>query len=259
MLWVAVIVVVFFGLIIWYTLTVLADKRDQTSDLAAAGDQAVEMLPAEDSPSTGSVSPNAGLEALLATDDRIVLTPDNLGDYSKNANGLPDCEAGFVVDDATSKFVYTDTEYGFEVALPFNLDWGSEDYRVEPFDELAVPLPGQDDVLAAIQFGPMAVGEGCGWYRFDRLSVRGSRTADQIIAAVTAEQGEFPPIVAPREVVVGGYQAVEYDYGGLCSQPVIELVGGSFNIVASKICGFLEEPEADFGYLRDILETLEIQ
>ena len=260
MLWVAVIVVVFFGLIIWYTLTVLADKRDQTAEEAGQS-QLLEQEEVQSTESTAlddATNANAAIEALLATDERILLTPENLGEYNKNANGLPNCEAGFVGGEGALEYTYTNEEYGFSADLPFNPDWGTQEYRLDPFDELVPPAGGEPHgTLAAIQFGLMGVAEGCGWYRFDNLSVRESRSMDDIMTTLSQEYGPLEPIVAPRQVTIGEFDAVEYEYGGLCGQPTVEVMVGPYNLAAHKICGF-GEAEDDLKYLRDILATVRL-
>ena len=236
--------IVFAGLISWYGVTALSDKKEQRENNAAVADA-----------NNQSDNAVANGTSLLATDDRILLTPETIAQYQKDENGAPICDAGFVTDPATTTARYEDPVGRFEIELPFNPDWGTADYRIASFDELSRPIDdGTGDVKSSAQFGFMAAGEGCGWYRSNFISVREQRSFAEIQDWATNESGGVPNLL-PRKTTVGDLEVAEYNLGALCGSPTVEVIGDDFNVVIQQICGH-DEIEKDQTALRKILESL---
>ncbi|MFH0831124.1 MAG: hypothetical protein V1895_03630 [Parcubacteria group bacterium] len=190
-------------------------------------------------------------------DERILLTRDNLGQYSKKDNGSPDCEADFRGQgafDADETAAYNNADFGLSVEIPFNADWGTDQYRLSPFEDLDAPIDdGTGDVLASVQFGNMFVGEGCGWYRTHFLSIRKGRDVEEIKDALGQD------LVATKAVTEStipglGLDAVEYDFGALCGMPTLEVLGKDYNIVIGAGCG--SDPNDDYPWLRSVASSL---
>ncbi|MFO0704773.1 MAG: hypothetical protein U0517_02225 [Candidatus Andersenbacteria bacterium] len=239
---VAVTLIVFAGLITFYSVTALKGKQENRVNTAAANE------------AQNNAESNNATQPLLPTDERILLTPDALAQYSHTPEGSPICDAQFVNSAATTSVTYTNATHGFSVALPYNPDWGTEQYRLAPFDELRKPIDdGTGKVKATTQYGPMGVGEGCGWYRGLSVSVREARDLEQI----KADLQNYPPSLAPREHALGKLKTVEYDVGALCGAPTIEVLGDTYNLVFAQLCG-TDEVEKDIVKLRETVKTVEL-
>jgi hypothetical protein len=186
--------------------------------------------------------------SLIADDSRTLLTikPDTL---SFNPTGVVGCEEVFSAAAPTTTVRYESAKYGVAFDVPYNPDWGSEKYRVSPFDE--VP---DADVLV---FGPVKTGEACGWGRAYLLSFQPQRSAEDALSA-----GENPQVSTmysskPKKDSVGGLTVVESEIVGLCSMPALEVIGtGDYNYSLQINCG--EETEKDFTFLESIVKTFEL-
>lgn len=236
--------IVFAGLISWYGVTALQDKKEERQNTTAISN------------ATSTEEDLDVANELIATDERILLTPDNIAQYQKDASGARICSPDFSLAEPTKTVEYTDSVGRFTIELPYNPDWGNDKYRIAPFDELDKPIDdGTGEVKSTTQYGPISGGEGCGWYRFGKLSVREKRTFDEIKADLSKEGA--PPQLAPRKAMVGDFAVVEYNYGGLCGQPTVEVIADDYNIVLWDLCG-KDEVEKDQERLRGIIATLKL-
>lgn len=238
-------ILVFAGLISWYGATALQDKKE-------AKQSAVDATTA-----TSDTTDATNQTSVVATDDRILLTPDNLVQYSKNTDGSPNCDVSFITTGSTEPTRYEDPVGRFEIMLPFNPDWGVESkYRIAAFDVLDKPSDdGTDEIKSTTQFGKMFVGEGCGWYRTSYLSVREQRSFEEIQAAL-ADESLFATL-KPRKTTVGDFTVAEYNLGGLCGTPTVEVIGDDYNITIGHVCS-QDETERDQADLRRIVESLKL-
>ena len=85
------------------------------------------------------------------TDNRILLTPQNVRQY----NDPPNCNEKFNLYPANTTVTYSNSNRGISLEIPYNSSWGSDKYRVNPYDENN----------NRIEFGPIRVFEGCSWVR----------------------------------------------------------------------------------------------
>lgn len=220
----------------WYVVTVLSERASESET---------------------TVMPESNTtQQTLPGDDRIVLTPDNIEQHSQSSDGFPICDVAFVTKDGDETVTYNSGSDNFSVDVPYNSDWGTAEFSLNPVDELDDAIDdGTGGVTSTYQYGPMSVGEGCGWYRWDRISVREPRTFDEIEEAF---KGQIPfAQLRPRETTVGPYDVVEYNFGGLCGQPSVEVLGKDHNFVFWRTCGF-GELEDDQAELRSVVETLKL-
>lgn len=181
-------------------------------------------------------------------DNRILLTPENITQYCNPAVDLSACEAQeFNVDSPSTTVDYVDQERGIAFAVPYNPDWGSQDYRIEPYEE-------ESDYLF---FGPMTRFEGGGWARpFWMLGFTEAKSADDLIAEIK----NSPDTMAasePEKVDVNGLEVVRYVEMGLGEHYMMEVIGYDYNyrFVASDFTG---EGTDMWGQMEKVVGTVEI-
>jgi hypothetical protein len=191
---------------------------------------------------------NAGDSGLIANDDRTLLTIDP-GTLSYNPDGAPGCEETFSTAAPTTTVRYESQKYGVAFDVPYNPDWGSEQYRIAPFDEVST-----SDTLV---FGPVKTGEGCGWGRAYLLSFQPQRSAKEAIEAGNNSQVSAMYSVEPTEETISAFTVIKSEVVGLCSMPAFEVIGtADYNYSLQINCG--EETEKDFNFLESIVKTFEL-
>lgn len=124
---------------------------------------------------------------------------------------------------------YKNSEKGLEVSIPYNSEWGSPEYRLNPFDE----------DKNGISFGTINIqGEGCGaWVITERLSFLPAQTKEATLRRLQKESAaeEFPYSI--DTLTVGDKDVIEYEKDGLCGGGGTIIIGKKYNYELSKTCG----------------------
>lgn len=188
-----------------------------------------------------NINASKNLNTNQPTDDRILLTPDNLEQYCNPLTDMEPCYTEiFNTDPATTTVTYTNQEKEISVDLPYNPDWGSDNYRINPYDE-------EDD---RVNFGPINLGEGGGWGRWWwALSFQPAETADQVIAGL--DKDSFLFLAEPEKDKVNNLEIVKYAEIGLTSYHYIIVIGEKYNYE------FISTGHLDTGSTEDELADLE--
>ena|SRR3990167_9165736 len=168
----------------------------------------------------------------LPTDDRTLLEPNELGQYFPG-NGDAPC-TDFVASEPTQEVRYDNPDWGLALEIPYNSDWGNEQYRINPYDEAldTGTSPEDQQQTASLLMGPLVSGiEGCGWVRFPVITFAPQRTAAQATAAIQAEADPIFPLQSIETVTLYNKTAVKYEYtpDALCPGPFYEVIGPKFN------------------------------
>ncbi len=186
-------------------------------------------------------------ETAVADDDRILLTYDNISQYCNPVEDTTPCqEEEFNVDDANTAETYENSEKGIRVELPYNSDWGSERFRILPYET----NPYNSDVIS---FGPISQGEGGGWGRgLWSLTFKEAKTADEVIADLNENDPDLTG--QPEKSTINGINVVEYISAGMVNYYNIEVIGENYNYLF--ITGTSGSNNL-FSDLEDIVETFE--
>jgi hypothetical protein len=180
------------------------------------------------------------LAQLAGVDNRILLTPNNVSQYdSFNASS---CAEKFNFDQPDSRVAYADTSRGLSFSIPYNKNWGSDTYRINPYDETS----------NSIAFGPIGSFEGCGWIRSYFLSFLPAQSAQQVLTTLKNASSEFY-VMNPTTTTINNLTVVKYETAGLCAYPKLQVVGVKYNYEVSPLCS------DDFKPLEDIVKTISIQ
>lgn len=173
-------------------------------------------------------------------DDRILLVPENIGEYhSRFKTG---CEEEFNFNPPTTEAIYRNRERGISLKIPYNPQWGSKTFKILPFDE-------RD---GKVSFGPISFAEGCTWIREYEINFFEQRSVDKIMSDVVA--GDTPEGELPVFKKINNIELVESVMtDGLCGQGSIEVVGRKTNYTISTFCGGSES----FPILEDIVSNTE--
>ena len=96
-------------------------------------------------------------------DTRTLLTTGNA--YNENTvkmGGMAGkaCDEEFNHELANTNVTYKNIDKGLELSIPYNKNWGSKNYKINPYDE----------EKTGISFGEFTIGEGCSWLRNYYLS-----------------------------------------------------------------------------------------
>lgn len=157
------------------------------------------------------------------TDSRILLTPENINEYCslESAESLEKCrQIVFNYDDANTTANYTNTEKGISVDLPYNYNWGSNEYRINPYDEISN--------TNTVQFGAIGQGEGGGWARYIwNMYYKEQKSAQQVVSDINSSGRII--IFEPEIVEINGLTVVKYAETGLTDYYYMEVIGEKYN------------------------------
>lgn len=166
-------------------------------------------------------------ETLVFFDDRTLLTMENRGEVLPN-DILEVCNLEWNTEKPNTVKHYVNSDGTFEMDVPVNEGWGNDEFRILPYEER----------IDGIFFGTVRRGEGCGPVREYVLHVAPSRSIYDIVE-IFKNDSAYPEGYTEtiQATVVSGYTAYEYLEIGLCTTPVIEIVGPTQNYRLSPLCG----------------------
>jgi hypothetical protein len=157
-----------------------------------------------------------------------------LSEFAPPADGrslLPfdyqDCDARARSGEATVAVRYTNADAGISVDVPYNPEWGTDEYYVEPYDE-------RDD---AISFGGAHVFEACAWIREFEMAFNAAASAQDRLNQLNRDDS----VTRAERLTVGGRDAVMWYSSGLCDYVDLEVVGAKHNYLFSSTCGAEDE------------------
>jgi len=198
-------------------------QQNQPSILPLAGNQ---ELPKE------VVTPNQVKPTL---DTRILLNPENIEQY----NTPPNCQEKFNFDSADTSVDYANSAKGISVQIPYNPSWGSDKYKINPYDENE----------REVSFGPIGAFEACGWTRSYFIRFLPAKSADAVISSLRSE-------TKPTKAIINGLNTVKYTDFGLCLYPTLQVIGKKYNYEFVPVCGL--EIEKEFKFLENIVKTVKL-
>ncbi len=192
-----------FAYLFWQQSSSMSQLRSEIE----SQEQKISQLLQESSPPVNETTPKA-------PDDRILLTPETMEQYWTSENG---CRERFNYDKPNTYITYQSESRGLSVEIPYNLSWGNETYRINPYDE----------VLDGIKFGNIGPLEACSWVRTDLISFKPALTVAETLAELSSKTLFITDI--EKVVLTNGLTGFKYFESGLVEDTVIEVIGKKFN------------------------------
>lgn len=182
------------------------------------------------------------------TDNRILLTPENQNQYWTPTKG---CDEEFNHDPANTTTTYSNQVKGISLEIPYNHKWGSNKYRINPYDEretMGEMLPD------SLEFGSIGLFEACSWARSHFLYFRPAKSADEVINEIKKDPN-YPEMFSlqPKKIVINGLEVVKYENFGLCSYPTLQIIGKKYNYELKPLCD-----GESFQFFEDIIKTIKL-
>lgn len=182
------------------------------------------------------------------TDNRKLLLPNKDGTYLSIGDvGSPACsgEGAGVVSDAfpNSQVVFKSESKGLEMKIPFNSNWFSSKYKVNPYDE-------QD---RSIGFGNLTISEGCGFHRSYGLELLPYRDEQAVISDLNNQKkNDVTWMYGPVVESINGLKVVKFTTGGLCGTAQEEIIGKKNNYSLAIFC------RDDFKPLDEVVKSISL-
>lgn len=171
-------------------------------------------------------------------DSRILLTPQNISQYFTSSTTA--CDETFNNDTANSQIAYNDDEKGISFEIPFNQNWGSNKYRLNPYD-----LNNND-----LSFGSMSAFEGCSTIRSYSLDFKPAKPVVKVVAEI--EQG-----ITPITTKINDLTVVKYAQADMCTNSFMEVIGQKYNYLFSTSCG--GDAVKDSQSLENIIKSVKLK
>lgn len=133
------------------------------------------------------------------------------------------------VNPETDWVTYKNPEKGLEVSIPYNPNWGSPTYQLNPYDEYNNRL----------SFGTINIrGEGCGaWIPgTQRLDFIPAETKEKTLARLQKESDTLKFGYSIKSFTIDGKDVVEYNKDGLCGGGGTIIIGKKYNYELSTVC-----------------------
>ncbi len=125
------------------------------------------------------------------------------------------CDLKVNTDPANSTELFSDKTLGFEVSLPYNENWGTEQYKISPSE--------YDAENNRLLYGPIGPGEGCGWGR-KSIAVMKPQSEAEAIAEIKKNFGDSFSF-GPEAVTVDGLKLIRYSANGICTFQGVVVLG----------------------------------
>ncbi|MFH1284695.1 MAG: hypothetical protein ABIH78_03870 [Candidatus Peregrinibacteria bacterium] len=203
-------------------------------------DPAVDVEPIDVADSTVPKEP----EKIKEGGERILLTPENISEYNSPDNQMYYDENfnGEVPDELVN---YYSKEMGISVDIPYNENWGSRRFELNPYDYYEY---GRDDLVGFLNFGPMYRFEAGTWVRAYYLYFYPAQTVD----GVMMEKSELNP----EKIEINGLTVVKFIDFGMCSYPSLYVIGEKYDYEFMPQCSVDEE--SDFEFLEEIVSSVKL-
>lgn len=177
-------------------------------------------------------------------DNRILLTMDNIKKYWTPETG---CDEKFNYDNPSTLVTYTSKDSDLSVNLPYNPNWGNENYRINPYDKT-------ED---GIQFGNIGQIGTCHWTRYGKIDFLAPMTATQVL--VDLENKGMDEI--KKVTLDNGLTAYQYIVGINDPLPVpkITVIGRLYNYEISNGPSTLSSQETEiFAGIIEIANSIKL-
>ena len=171
-------------------------------------------------------------------DNRILLTPQNTSQYFTSSTTA--CDEAFNDDTANSQIAYNNDEKGIQFEIPFNQNWGSKKFKLNPFD-----LNNNN-----LSFGSMSIFEGCSTIRSYSLDFKPAMPAEKVVIEI--EKG-----ITPITTKINDLTVIKYVQADMCTNSFMEVIGKKFNYLFSTSCGV--DAVKDSQNLENIIKSVKLK
>jgi hypothetical protein len=175
-----------------------------------------------------SITPKE-ISPTLIPDNRILLTSNNASEENfKSRGGMSDdaCNENFNYDPPNTFIKYKNIAKGLELSIPYNNQWGSSRYKINPYDENE----------KGIKFGRFGIYEGCSWLREYSLSF--VNLQDKESTRKTIASGSNTVAASIKEYSLKGMTAFMWSEDGPGCFTGAEFIGikSNYRIIFSGFC-----------------------
>jgi|GEM_PF-4759090 len=152
-------------------------------------------------------------------------------------------------DPPTTTVFYQSDDYAFSAELPFNPAWGSPAYAALPYEERIV---NEEPLRTWVGFGPVGLGEGCGFMRGYDIRSEEWKTIDELIIDSSESLGAvylnepIPEDKKPKVIQIGDRKGVVMYLEGFCASSQIAVPGPLYTHYVASTCGGGDQAEIDF-------------
>ncbi len=201
---------------------------------------------AEDKSSNGT----SAISNTEAMNKRVLLTKDK---YPKQSQDPEACNKNYNFNDdpVDSKTSYSDAEKGIFFDIPYNQDWGNEQFELTPYDQ------EQDEM----SFGPIQDLGACNWIRSYAFKVLPKRTSEEAIRSIKEDFSPKQLPMPPEMMRLNNFTAIQYISSGVCKYPTIELVGKKYNyeFYASTCEADVQKFQKDLEIIKGIVSSVHLE
>jgi hypothetical protein len=175
----------------------------------------------------------------------ILLTENNIMKIidKRIKSGQDICSIEFNNDPPTEEILFSNTEKGISFKIPYNPNWGNNNYKITPYFNF-------NDSLT---FGRLYVSpEACGWVRTCKLSFNPQRSAEEILKTIKdfnnsqiAQGSTFNSYYELEKNIINGNTIVKYSIpiDPAIAAPdthIIEIVGKKYNYAFDCNCVWID-------------------
>jgi len=171
--------------------------------------------------------------------ERILLTNNNIGQYNKGTS--QDCDEDFNQSPYNKWANYQNKERGISLNIPYNDQWGNDQYRLNPYEQ----------INNSLIFGPIRGGEACSWTRVYKLEFLPVKSASEVIGSLLGTEKFI------TQKTFSGLTAVEYESSGLLQYANLEIIGQKFNYRLTMDCG--SQCQAQFSLLEAMAASAKLE
>jgi len=162
------------------------------------------------------------------------------------------CKEKFNYDPANTTATYLSQKTGISLELPYNPNWGSQRFKVPPYDELLNPEWGSK----RLEFGSVGRGEACSWVRSYTLNFLPTVSAEKAIQRIK-DRSDYPDMfsIEPHVVTINNLRAVKYENYGLGVYPTLQVLGDKYNY---EFVPQETGEKGDFTKFEQIIKTIKL-
>lgn len=131
------------------------------------------------------------------------------------------CEEEWDMSPPDTSTVYVNRDYGFSLTVPYNIKWGSLNYKLYPYRDNV-----DQDGLLHLAFGPASSGGACGVeYAYSLYAIR-KMDLDEALTSINGWNTVEEPEI---QTTSNGFNVIYYKLGDLCGGWNVEIIGNNFN------------------------------
>lgn len=202
--------------------------------------QQIKSLRGQQNQNTNTLKASDQLQAPVSGERQLISMPyPEIKDSSVKTN----------TDTPNSTEKFSDSSLHFEISLPFNDKWGTDQYKINPFE--------LDKSQNTLYFGPIVSNcEGdCSLVRQYSIKIDPPKTAVDVMAELK-KNSSSEYTIAPQAITYEGFTVIKYSSEGQCpSFPVMIVIGKKHNYTFQTNCG-PQDSKPVFDMFNDIIKTL---